>query len=98
MTVNDVTAMFYAIVAVEVLCQAWVYYRAPNGLARPVVIADKVVLALFMGSLLASYVMRACGVGEATMETQRIVTRWLTVIYALVLAPQLWLMWRKGPA
>lgn len=95
MLISDFAAAWYLIVAVGALYESWRYYCTPDGLARKFLIADKLALCLFMLALLAAYITRRLGMSEAAMEIPRAITRWLVVLYGLILVPRLWIMRRR---
>jgi hypothetical protein len=80
--VNDVIAAAYVVVIIECLFIAWRFWRVEDGRARVALIGVFLILALYMALLLTSYLLRALGACEMTLERVRIATRWLTTALA----------------
>lgn len=93
--INDIAAIAYIIVIAESLYLAYRFYQVRDGAARIMLIANYLALALYMTFLLCAFLMRQWGATETRLEGMRIMTRWLTVLLALMQAALIVAMCKK---
>jgi uncharacterized membrane protein len=92
---NDFLGIAYAIVAAEAVYIAYRFFQTKDGLGRIALIATYSALFAYMVALMIAFIMRRLGATETELEVQRIVTRWLTMVFAIVMGAQVWVMRKR---
>ena len=92
---SDFLGATYAIVAAEALYIAYRFYKTKDGLGRIALIATYTALFTYMVVLMCAFMMRMIGSTEVELGIVRIITRWLTLVFALVMGAQVWVMRKR---